>query len=811
MNKGYFIEQIRVPEFLSSPAMIYYDGRICTNEDIVDCYESYKTFCDVYKIEADSRVGVYLSDSFYTFKLGLSILETMTCVLLEIESGPIVSDIECFHLDYICVDKINETLKNVSCGIIFYHDSKFEMIKKSSCLKTIYHSKELAYVSKTSGTSSVPKLVPIDYDTLVFKQNMNVEHFKMDRYTVQIQTVKMNRFISISNALRVISQHGLVLQTDGIKTKEIIQYLKEYSVRYIVCVPAGIQVLLDYMDDSIDLSHCAFVIGGAYLEDSLAQRLKEKHATVISYYGMTECGSIASSYHAPKGFKEGSVGWTKIECKIIDQEICVKGPAVFKGYENISNEDVFVDGWFKTGDLGWIDEDGYLYITGRKSEMINRMGEKISPYEIEKLLSSHPFIKECVVFPCTYDRNEEVGCAIVLHEGKRLNLNEIRRFLSKDIKAFKMPTECYFVKEIPLSDNDKIQRKTLQKTLIELDIPKHVYHLEKEELSPLENQIKNSFIKVLRHKNIHKNDDFFESGGDSLCVNELISILEKQFKIDLSLEDFLKHRTIESLSQWIMSDKKSKSKILVKLNQVQSKTTLVCLHSGDGAAINYQHLAHNLELRCVAFDCKTRVLNELNVHSMEELVQVYVQEIKKHVQRDIILLGDCMGGVFAFECAVQCQKENLSIKEVILLDTPQIKNHRRNSSFIERFFMKTKRNIIKLKGLNTVEKIHHIVLSIKKMGSFIQYRYQLSHGHQNTTQINHRVVLSQFISQYHVPHYPSKIRYIQSMDTHHKDEHVTFWKKHCLSMNVYSFQCKHDEFLNKQNVHELVSFIHTVI
>lgn len=139
----------------------------------------------------------------------------------------------------------------------------------------------------------------------------------------------------------------------------------------------------------------------------------------------------------PKGLKKGSVGQAKIECKIIDHEICVKGPAVFKGYENYPNDDIFINGWFKTGDLGWLDEDGYLYITGRKNEMINRKGEKISPYEIEKILISHPSIKECVVFPCYYGKDEEVGCTLVCHEGKNINLIEIRQFLSAYIKALK--------------------------------------------------------------------------------------------------------------------------------------------------------------------------------------------------------------------------------------------------------------------------------------------------------------------------------------------------------------------------------------
>jgi|GEM_PF-2456016 len=815
MNKGYFINQLRKHENKSSNAMIYFDGRVCTYEDILDCFERYKIFCEKEGIELDCRIGLCLEDSFHNFKLGLSILESMTCVLLEKEhKSSIPNEIELFHIDYILVDRLDdlsEEIKQGSCGIIVYHDSKFEMIKKTTCIKTINHSKDLAYISKTSGTNSIPKLVPIEYDTLVFKQNMNVNHFKMDKDTIQIQTVKMNRFISISNALRVISQHGLVLQTDGIKTKEIIQYLKEYSVRFIVCVPAGIQVLLDHMDESIDLSNCSLIVGGSYLDDSLAQRLKDKHATVISYYGMTETGSIASSYHAPKGFKEGSVGWAKIECKIIDQEICVRGPAVFKGYENVSNEEVFVDGWFKTGDLGWKDEDGYLYITGRKSEIINRKGEKVSPYEIEKLLSTHPFIKECIVFPYVYDKNEEVGCAVVLHEGKKLNLNEIRRFLSKDIKPFKMPSELYLVDEIPLSENDKVQRKTLHKTLIELKIPKHVYDHESEDLSRIEAHIKHYFIKVLHHRNIHKSDDFFESGGDSLRVNELISLVEKYYSIDLSIEDFLKNRSIEKLSAFIINRPQSKSKIWVNLNTIQSDLTVVCLHSGDGAAINYQHLAQGLNLRCVAFDCKTKVLNELNVHSMEELIQVYVQEIKKHVHGEIILVGDCLGGIFAFECAHQCLNQNMPIKYVILLDTPQIKTHRKKSSFIERFIMKTKRNLLKLKGLSVSEKIRHLSISLRKMGSFIQYRYQIKHYDTQSKAINHRVRLNYFVSKYAPPYYANEIHYIKSIDTHNKTEHIEFWKNHSQSMKIDQFTCKHDEFLNQKHVSELINYIHNLV
>lgn len=816
MNKGYFIEQIKNIDNESSPAMIYYDGRICTYEDIVTCYNEYKAFSNNNQISSDTRIGLVLEDSFLTFKIGLSILECMTLILIEKESSnSLINELEQFHIDYVLVNQIEDykNLESSSYGIIYYHDSKFEMIQKSDKRKTSYHSNTLAYLSKTSGTSDIPKIVPIEYNTLVSKQKMNVEHFKMDKHTIQIQTVKMNRFISISNALRVITQHGLVLQTDGIKSKEIIKYLKHYPVNYIVCVPAGIKQLLDHMDDTIDLSHCAFVIGGSYLEDSLAQRIYDKKATAISYYGMTECGSIASSYHAPKGYKEGSVGWLKIECKIIDQEICVRGNNVFKGYENTSNEEYFIDDWFKTGDIGYMDEDGYLYITGRKSEMINRNGEKISPYEIEKILIKHPSIKECVVFPCFYKKNEEVGCAIVLHDKEHLNLIEIRKFLAPYISAFKMPKECYFLKEIPLSDKDKIQRKQLQALLQNHGIKPEIIHEKIEKLNHTERLVQKCFNQVLNNNTLGLDDDFFEAGGDSLTANELIVLIEKNLNQDLPMDQFLKNRTIRSCAQLIKSRNYKSSKYLIPLNQTQSDVTLVCVHSGDGSAINFHYLAKQTKLRCLAYDINTKRMHDLNPKSLEELIHFYKQEIENIASGEIILVGDCIGGIIAYELASQLLDSRINVLNCILLDTLNRNRKSNNYSYSSSFTFKLKRNIRKIQELSLFEQLNHIKHAVPKLFSFTQAHIEKRLIKKDPKKwiryLNHRTILYYFIREYKLNPYPKGLTYVRSYNQ--KDEHVEYWKNINPSMKVIPFECKHDEFLNKNEVKPLVSLIESFI
>jgi acyl-CoA synthetase (AMP-forming)/AMP-acid ligase II len=149
-------------------------------------------------------------------------------------------------------------------------------------------------------------------------------------------------------------------------------------------------------------------------------------------------------------------------------EVVIRGPNVTSGYEAnpAANELAFVDDWFRTGDQGVIDADGYLKLTGRLKELINRGGEKIGPIEIDVVLMDHPAVLQCLAFAMPHDKlGEEIAAAVVLREGKSCTERELQQFAEKRLSHFKVPRKVVFVKEIPKGPTGKLQRIGLAKKL----------------------------------------------------------------------------------------------------------------------------------------------------------------------------------------------------------------------------------------------------------------------------------------------------------------------------------------------------------
>ena len=142
-------------------------------------------------------------------------------------------------------------------------------------------------------------------------------------------------------------------------------------------------------------------------------------------------------------------------------EIVIQGPNVTKGYENNpkANAENFTKGWFRTGDQGIMDEEGYVTITGRLKEIINRGGEKISPREVDEILMEHPAVLQVVTFALPHEKlGEEVGAVVVLREGKTATEKEIRDFVSTRLADFKVPKKILFMDELPKGATGKLQR-----------------------------------------------------------------------------------------------------------------------------------------------------------------------------------------------------------------------------------------------------------------------------------------------------------------------------------------------------------------
>ena len=197
-------------------------------------------------------------------------------------------------------------------------------------------------------------------------------------------------------------------------------------------------------------------------------------APLIEAYGMTEAAHQMASNPLPERVrKPGTVGIpTGVEISTMDEtgrhlspgsigEVVIRGPSVTAGYQNNpdANAKGFSDGWFRTGDQGVIDPDGYLRLTGRLKEIINRGGEKISPLEVDEVLTAHPAVAQALTFAVPHQKlGEEVAAALVLREGATTTELEIREFVGQRLADFKVPRQVIFLDEIPKGPTGKLQR-----------------------------------------------------------------------------------------------------------------------------------------------------------------------------------------------------------------------------------------------------------------------------------------------------------------------------------------------------------------
>ena len=213
----------------------------------------------------------------------------------------------------------------------------------------------------------------------------------------------------------------------------------------------------------------------------LAELEKTFGAPVIESYGMTEAAhQMASNPLPPQARKPGSVGPAAgPEVSIMSEageflalgetgEVVIRGPNVTSGYARNpeANAAAFTDGWFRTGDQGRLDEDGYLFLAGRLKEIINRGGEKISPREIDEVLLDHPAVAQASAFAVPHDKlGEEVAAAVVLEPGHEATDKEIRSFAAERLADFKVPRRILILDEIPKGATGKVQRVSLAKQL----------------------------------------------------------------------------------------------------------------------------------------------------------------------------------------------------------------------------------------------------------------------------------------------------------------------------------------------------------
>jgi acyl-CoA synthetase (AMP-forming)/AMP-acid ligase II len=333
-------------------------------------------------------------------------------------------------------------------------------------------SSDIAYVLLTSGTTAMSKIVPVTQKQSCQSKQKTCQILQLSCEDRCLHILPYYHGMGIGTALlSTLIAGGTVICTRDFIPSDFSELLKTCRPTHYSAGPALHQAILKKIrtiprEDLAENSLRFIRSTSGALPQGVRQGLEQALGVpVIDSFGMSEAGTIAINIPP----KNGSVGIPIVDSlRIIDEtgvtlstgccgEIAIKGETVFSGYENAPDENktAFLDGWFRTGDLGYIDDEGYLFISGRKKEMINKGGEKISPLEVDRVLMSHPLVRDAMCFPVEDTVLGEDIEGMVVPADPQLTEEELRSFLLDRLVQFKIPRRICFVDAIPRNPTGK--------------------------------------------------------------------------------------------------------------------------------------------------------------------------------------------------------------------------------------------------------------------------------------------------------------------------------------------------------------------
>ncbi|QNP74235.1 non-ribosomal peptide synthetase [Streptomyces roseirectus] len=423
---------------------------------------------------------------------------------------------------------------------------------------------DTAFLMHTSGTTGRPKLVPQSH-ALVCASARNI--------AASLDLGEADRCL---NVLPLFHGHGLmspllatlwagasVVCPPAFDAAAFPDWLRTFEPTWYTAVPAIHQAVAGVLAGHPDARSAGLRFvrsASAPFPERLREALEEATgAVVIDSYGMTEaCSIITSNPLPPRARKPGSVGVSVGNELAVrgedgtflppgeEGEIVLRGETVISRYDDNPEADAkaFTDGWFGTGDSGYLDEDGYLFLTGRLKEIINRGGTKVSPVEVDEVLLAHPDVVEAAAFPLPHATlGEEVAAALVLAPGAHPTDEALHDFLAARLAEPKIPRRLFRVERIPRTSTGKIQRSGL------------AAHLERPDAAhpaapgtDLESAVAAVWCELLGLEQVGVRDHFFDLGGNSLLIRRAQVLLKETTGRDVPVVELFAHPTVETLA-----------------------------------------------------------------------------------------------------------------------------------------------------------------------------------------------------------------------------------------------------------------------
>jgi oxalate---CoA ligase len=436
---------------------------------------------------------------------------------------------------------------------------------------------DVAMVLHTSGTTSRPKIVPLTQANLMVSAKNVAQSLALTESDRCLNVMPLFHIHGLVAALLAsLWSGGSVVATPGFNAPRFLDWMEEHRPTWYTAVPTMHQSILSQAGkDPARIERCRprFVRScSAPLAPKLMAELEGVlQAPVIEAYGMTEAAhQMTSNPLPPRQRKPGSVGVAAgPEVSVMDSagnlveagqvgEVVIRGPNVTAGYENnpSANSASFVNGWFRTGDQGVLDGEGYLTLTGRLKEIINRGGEKIMPREIDEALLDHPAVAQAVAFAIPDPRlGEDLGVAIVLRPGSSVTVKELQEFAAAHLAEFKVPRKIVFLDEVPKGPTGKQQRIGLAERLgirgTGEERPRERAPFEPP-ASDLEKQLASIWKEVLKVDRVGRRDDFLQLGGDSILAALVASRIRDRLGVQLTVVSLFSDPTVEQQAAWIV-------------------------------------------------------------------------------------------------------------------------------------------------------------------------------------------------------------------------------------------------------------------
>lgn len=560
---------------------------------------------------------------------------------------------------------------------------------------------DVALILLTSGSTGKSKLVPDRQHHIAAYAREASKMYGLGRADRNIHIMPMFHGHGTKSSLLVPLLLGAgVVCPDRFDVPTFFENIERFRPTWYSAGYATHHMILDQIERFRAVARAArlrFIRSGSgRLDPKIMLGLEEAFgAPVLERYGMSETCTLTYNPLPPAIRKPGTVGIRCInEVKIIDEsggflgpnqdgEIVARGPTVIDGYwdDPEANAAAFIDGWFRTGDLGRFDDDGYLTITGRIKDLINRGGEKFSPVEVEKVLCEHPKVAAACVCAVPHPTlGEEVAAAIVLAEGADIAEQALLAHARERLVWFKVPRRIFFCASLPKGDSGKVHRPSVAQLCLAMASEAQAAKAAQSARVPsaLERDILLLWDEVLETSTTDLDEDFFLTGGDSLKAADLLTRLRRRLGVSLTLgQIFDDATTVSGLARLIErarttdGTKRNLPPGLIPIKTDGDLTPLFAVPGSGGNPVGYVHLGRLLDQRRPLYGIESVGLDGCGnpIDRMEEIAAENIRRIKAFQPKGpYYLTGACFGGRVAYEMARQIAETGDRVALLILLD-----------------------------------------------------------------------------------------------------------------------------------------------